>query len=92
MCGQRVGMTGCHACCCHGVCVCGLQTGSTPLLVAVQGSHDTIVKALLARRADVNAAMAVGDGGAVRCEFGHGCITDAGCVCCCVACGWLVSV
>jgi hypothetical protein len=36
------------------------QDGSTPLLAAVKGSHDTIVKLLLAGGADVNAATTVG--------------------------------
>ena len=41
------------------VCVLLGQGGSTPLLVAVAGSHDTIVKALLAAQANVNAATTV---------------------------------
>ena len=36
-----------------------VQDGSTPLLVASRGSHDTIVKALLAVHADPNAALPV---------------------------------
>ena len=41
--------------------VCDLvgQDGSTPLLAAVAGSHDSIVKALLAVHANVNAATKV---------------------------------
>ena len=55
----------CHSAVCVCVlvclCVCGLvpvvrQSGATSLLVAVQGSHDTIVKALLGAGANVNAA------------------------------------
>jgi hypothetical protein len=35
------------------------QDGSTPLLAAVAGSHDSIVKALLDAHVDVNAATKV---------------------------------
>ena len=35
------------------------QDGSTPLLAAVAGSHDTIVKGLLEKHADVNAMSKV---------------------------------
>ena len=36
------------------------QDGSTPLLVAVKGSYDSIVKALLEAHANVNMGTAVG--------------------------------
>ena len=39
--------------------VCLGQDGSTPLLAAVAGSHDTIVKGLLEKHADVNAMSKV---------------------------------
>jgi hypothetical protein len=49
--------------------VCALrlwfQDGSTPLLAAVAGSHDSIVKALLDAHADVNAVAKVCGGSMV---------------------------
>ena len=56
--------------------LCG-QDGSTPLLVAVAGSHDTIVKGLLEKHADVNAMTKVcgygpvGGGGGVLYRTGR---------------------
>ena len=38
---------------------CTWQNGSTPLLAAVKGSYDAIVKGLLEKRADVNAMAMV---------------------------------
>ena len=36
---------------------CMVQDGSTPLLLAVRGSHDTIVKALVAAGADASGPL-----------------------------------
>ena len=36
---------------------CVVQDGSTPLLLAVRGSHDTIVKALVAAGADASGPL-----------------------------------
>ncbi len=42
------------------VVACDVQDGTTPLFVAVRGSHDTIVKALVAAGANPNSANSVG--------------------------------
>ena len=65
---RRMGACGHVMCGCGGVwigllwtvmAVCLGQDGSTPLLAAVAGSHDTIVKGLLEKHADVNAMSKV---------------------------------